>query len=144
RLSLGGEPEFQTDLATVIRWNGDALELRPQDLLTVARRVAGEHADGLTDAQSLNARVGHARRAIAASFTAELARVIADVAERTRGSRASAPIGVGGSRVANSRFNTELERLLGLSPAFAAVPESFGRALGAAAGAQPGSVDGLA
>jgi len=144
RLSLGGEPEFQTDLATVIRWNGDALELRPQDLLTVARRVAGDHADGLTDAQSLNARVGHARRAIAASFTAELARVIADVAERTRGNRASAPIGVGGSAFANPRFNTELERLLGRSPAFAAVPESFGRALGAAAGAQPGSVDGLA
>lgn len=142
RLSLGAEPEFQREIAAVIRWNGGALELRPQDLLSAARRVAGEHADALRDAQSLNARVGHARRAIAASFTAELARVVADVADRTRGTRASAPIGVGGPAFANPRFNTELERLLGQSPSFAAVPEPFGRALGAAAGAQPGSVDG--
>jgi carbamoyltransferase len=142
RLSLGAEPEFQSEIATAVRWNGDALELQPEQLLAAVRRVAGEHAAGLSDARSLNARVGHARRAIAASFTAELAGVVARVADRARGTRTSALIGVGGPAFANPRFNTELERLLGRSPSFAAVPEPFGRALGAAAGAQPGSVNG--
>jgi carbamoyltransferase len=106
--------------------------------------VAGEHAAGLADAQSLNARIQAIRRQLAASFTLELANVVARVADRASGPRTSASIGVGGGAFANPRFNTELERMAARDFSFAAVPEASGRALGAA-GTIPGATNqGLA
>jgi predicted NodU family carbamoyl transferase len=93
--------------------------------------VAGEFAHALSDAESLNARVQRTRRALAASFTSALAAVVARVADGVGSEYGSGPVGVGGGVFANARFNTELTRLLGSSVSFPAVPEAFGRALGA-------------
>jgi len=141
RLSLGAEPEFQAEVGKVLRWNGAGFgsDGDPAALSAVARQVAGEHALGLADAGSLNAQVQRTRRALAASFTSELAKSVAGMAEDVRSKNGSGPIAVGGSAFGNARFNTELVPLMGQELKYAAVPEAFGRALGAAGA---GSVNG--
>ena len=50
--------EFHSEIQKTIHWNTDGFGLDPSELVSAARRVAGEHASGLTDAQSLNALDG--------------------------------------------------------------------------------------
>jgi carbamoyltransferase len=137
RLSLGAEPEFQAEIGTVLRWNGAGFgsDGDPAALSAVARHIAGEHASGLADAASLNAQVQRTRRALAASFTSHLARTVAAIAEGVGAKNGPGPIAVGGGAFGNARFNTELAPLIGQALSYAAVPEAFGRALGAAGGA---------
>jgi len=132
RLSVGADPEFQAEIARVLLWReADGVALDSTALAETARRVAGDVADGLSDPHSLNVRVQRTRRALAASFTATLAGVVARVADGIGSEHGSGPVSVGGGVFANARFNTELTRLLGSSVSFSAVPEAFGRALGA-------------
>jgi carbamoyltransferase len=105
----------------------------------VTRHVAGEHASDLADANSLNAQVQRIRRTLAASFTSQLAKAVAGVAEGIGAKNGPGPIAVGGGVFGNARFNTELAPLTGQELRYAAVPETVGRALGAAGVA---SVDG--
>jgi carbamoyltransferase len=146
RLSVGAEPEYRNEIGKAIRWTSSAsgVAVEPAALVDAIGRSAGEHAAGLADARSLNARVQHARRALAASFTFELANVVARVAEQAGNGHGSRSISLGGGMFANARFNTELARVMGPGLSFAAVPEAFGRALGAV-GSTPGAIDaGLA
>lgn len=150
RLSVGGDPEFQADIAEVLRWNanGSGVTAESSAFQTTIRRVSGEHAGALQDAGSLNARVRQIRRSLAASFIAELAGMVARMADRTRQGGASRSVAVGGAMFANARFNTELTRHTAQGLSFAAVPEAFGRALGAASlgrsGDAPATSPGLA
>jgi len=137
RLSLGAEAEFHAEVGKVLRWNGTGFgsDGDPAALSAVARRVAGEHASGLADAGSLNAQVQRTRRALAASFTSQLAKAVAGMTEGVGAKNGPGPIAVGGGVFGNARFNTELAPLTGQELKYAAVPEAFGRALGAAGAA---------
>lgn len=139
RLGVGAEPEFQTELAAALRSDGTAVDVESSMLLREARRVAGEHAAGLSDVSSLNARVQRTRRALAASFTTTLAHVVSRVAERAGQGHRSGSVSVGGSVFGNGRFNTELARQTRQALSFAPVPEASGRALGAAGAVPNGS-----
>ena len=116
----------------------------PGLMVEAAHRIAGDHGPALQDARSLNARVQHIRRALAASFTAALARVVASVSDRAAGRNGSGQVGAGGGAFGNARFNSELQGIVGDSLSFAAVPEPSGRALGAVGSAAPGSDGALA
>ena len=140
RLSVGAEPAFQAEISGALRWDnrGQRVSVEPDTLVAAAQRAAGEYAAGLTDTQSLNARIQHTRRALAASFTCELAHVVARIAGNVTTMTGAKAIGVGGAMFANARFNTELARVSDQALSFAAVPEMFGRALGAAGAALDG------
>jgi carbamoyltransferase len=133
RLSVGAEPEFQSELASAMAWRaGEGMTV---DVVELARRVeavAGDHARSLRDGASLNVRLLARRRAIAASFTCRLAEVIRDAAENLCAPGDLDSIVFGGAMFANGRFSSELARLVGDRAALAAVPEAVGRALGAA------------
>jgi carbamoyltransferase len=133
RLSVGGEPEFQTELATAIAWRAaEGMTVDDVELSSRVDAIAGDHAGSLRDVASLNVRLQARRRAIAASFTCRLAQVVRDAAESlcARGDLDS--IVFGGEMFGNGRFSSELARLVGDRLALAAVPEPAGRALGAA------------
>jgi carbamoyltransferase len=133
RLSVGADPEFQSDLGPAIAWrDGDGMTIDADGLARSVQAIAGDHAASLADAASLNVRLQATRRALAASFTCRLAQVIRDAAGSlgTRGDLDS--VVFGGAMFANRRLSSELERLVGDGLALAAVPEPAGRALGAA------------
>jgi carbamoyltransferase len=146
RLGLGAEAEFASEFATLLRLDdgASAMTADPGLMVEAAHRIAGDHGPALKDPRSLNAHVQHIRRALAASFTASLARLVASVSDRAAGRNGSRQVGVGGGAFGNARFNSELQDVVGHSLSFAAVPEPFGRALGALGSAAPGSEDALA
>ena len=146
RLSLGAEPEFVSEFAALLTLNdgASAMSADPLRLIEAAGRIAGDHGPALKDARSLNARVQHFRRALAASFTAALARIVAEVSDRAAGRNGSGQVGAGGGAFGNARFNSELQRIVGASLSFAAVPEPSGRALGAVGSPTPGLEGALA
>lgn len=134
RLSLGAAPMFVDELAPALEWRaGAALRADADQLATAAVRVAGEHASALADAESMNARLQDRRREIAASFTCQLARVMAGVITHAADTHRGSTVAVGGSLFGNARFNTELARLADGRYAIAHVPEALGRAVGAVA-----------
>jgi predicted NodU family carbamoyl transferase len=141
RLSVGGEPEFQDELADVMRWspglNGaasgaGAISVNEDKLTGLLSSICGSHAAHLADASSLNVRLQHLRKAIAASFSCRLAHVVRDAAETVCDRAGLDTVAFGGSAFANPRFTTELRRLMGGQLSVASVPEAAGRALGAA------------
>jgi carbamoyltransferase len=140
RLSIGADAEFTHEMKQVVRWDdaSGGVSADAAGVIDVARRVAGEHAPDLGNSRSLNAHTQQARRALAASFTAELAAIVARVADRMTGPRGAKPIAAAGGAFGNARFNTELSRLTGAPLSFAPVPEAAGRALGAVAAATNG------
>jgi carbamoyltransferase len=146
RLGLGVAPEFVSDFATLLGLNDGAstISADPRLMLDAIHRIAGDHGPALKDAGSLNARVQHIRRALAASFTATLARIVAAVSDRAAGRNGSRQVGAGGGAFGNARFNSELQGIVGRSLSFAAVPEPSGRALGALGSAISGSEAPLA
>jgi carbamoyltransferase len=135
RLSVGAEPEFQNELADVMRWNTglSAITVEKDRLMALISEIGARQPGDLSDASSLNVRLQQSRRAIAASFTCRLAHVVRDAAESlcVRGGPESTAFG--GAMFGNPRLNTELRRILGDGFSLATVPELAGRALGAAA-----------
>jgi carbamoyltransferase len=146
RLSVGAEPEFLPEFSRLVALSDTAAQLSidSRAVLNVATTVAGEHAQWLGDPASMNARVQHMRRALAASFTASLAQVVARVADRAAGPNGARRIGVGGGAFGNARFNSALHALMGDRLSYASVPEPSGRALGAVGGASSASPAALA
>jgi carbamoyltransferase len=140
RLSLGADPEVQHEFGKAVAWNHrePAVVAAPGAFAAIVKRVAGEHVSSLADGGSLNARVQHARRVLAASFTAELASVVARVVEHFSDGRPAGPVAVGGGAFGNARLNTELAKIAGGRMSFSAVPEATGRAIGAAGAAADG------
>jgi len=135
RLSIGADAEYAKDISRVLRWDerASAVVADASEFADVVTRVSGDHAPALADVKSLNARVERTRRALAASFTARLAEIVSQVADRAVGRTGAGPVAVGGAAFGNARLNTELSRLMGRPVACAAVPETTGRALGAVA-----------
>jgi carbamoyltransferase len=132
RLSVGGEPEFESEFAVALSWTRERGVTVETDHIDQLLKKCAEDPARLADAESLNARVQESRRTLAASFSHALARLICDVAAGIRPSDGSSMVGLSGSMLANPRFNTELQRLGGGQLLRAALPEPVGRALGAA------------
>ncbi len=81
RLSIGGEPEFESELASLMSWkNGAGVDLDDARLSAWLGTVSSRQPGNLADTESLNVRLQAARRAIAASFTCRLAHVVRDAA----------------------------------------------------------------
>jgi len=135
RLSIGGEPEFQDELAKLIRWdeaNGSsAIHVDEPGIAALLDKIGAAQPSRLADAGSLNTRLQHDRRALAASVTCRLAHVVRDAAMSLCSHSHLDSVVFGGGMVANPRLTTELRRLVG-DVGLAAVPEAAGRALGAA------------
>lgn len=140
RLSLGGEPEFEADLAPALSWKTGAGIFVDDAKIAAWLDAVGA---GLDDAASLNVRVQAARRAAAASWTCRLAHVVRDVARSVAPHTDLDRVAFGGAMFANRRLSAELRRLAGEELALAAVPELAGRALGAALAASGGAMHGL-
>jgi carbamoyltransferase len=144
RLSVGGDPEFQGELACAITWSESAgMSVDTDRLSALVGAVGGAHPGGLADASSLNVRLQQSRRALAASFTCRLAQVVRDVADNLCARSGLDSITFGGAMFANPRLTTELRRLVGDGLEVAVVPEPAGRALGAALAASKGGHDRL-
>jgi carbamoyltransferase len=131
RLSVGGEPEFQDQLASRVRWHRDAVHVDDDGLSAFLRSVTNA-GGSLSDVASLNVRLQATRRAVAASFTRQAAQVIHGAAESLANRSGASSMAFGGSLFANARFRTDLQALSGRSVEVAPVPEPVGRALGAA------------
>jgi carbamoyltransferase len=142
RLSLGAEPEFAAALAGAADWDGRAAVLRfdPDGLLATTRTIAGARWSALGDVHSPHARLQDLRRGVAASFVAATARLVGQVAADLGGTRGASAFAAGGGLFANPRFTTEVVRHLRAPFSCAPVPETAGRALGAAL---TGSANGL-
>jgi carbamoyltransferase len=133
RLSVGGEPEFEAQIAAGLSWTRErGVAVEPQRIDELLSDCARGEPSKLSDPDSLNARVQESRRALAASFTHALARLVCDVAASVGPPTARSIVGLSGGMLANPRFNTELQRLGRGQLLRAAVPEPVGRALGAA------------
>ena len=144
RLSLGGEPEFEREFAAAMQWDRAAgVMVDDARVSNLLGEVSGRQPGSLADAASLNVRLQAARRALAASFTCGLARVVHDAARSVSAGADLDRVAFGGAMFANARLNTELRRLAGDAVALAAVPEPAGRALGAALAATSGAADRL-
>jgi predicted NodU family carbamoyl transferase len=142
RLSVRGDPEFADDMAEVVIWGGPAgIVVDQMALVALTQRVLG----GLAPDDALgpmNLKAQQRRHALAASFVERLAAVIRDAA---RGVCAGERVCLGGSLFAGTRLNTRIQQLSGGAVMIAPVPESTGRAIGAAADmATTESVGGLA
>jgi carbamoyltransferase len=139
RLSVGGESEFEDDLAAAIEWQpAIGVQVDEDRLWKLVGRVGGQLTSSLSEASSLNVRVQGARRALAASFTCRVARVVREAASTLCGRDDVRSIAFGGAMLGNPRLTTELRQLVGDGLSMAAVPELAGRALGAALSASGG------
>jgi carbamoyltransferase len=144
RLSIGGEPEFEMELASVMSWkNGTGVDFDESRLSAWLGTVSSQQPGDLSETESLNVRLQAARRAIAASFTCRLAHVVHDAARSVSSGADLDRVAFGGAMFANLRLSTELRRLAGDGLALAAVPELPGRALGAALSTSSGLGDRL-
>jgi carbamoyltransferase len=139
RLSLGGEPEFDDELAPAIRWQRGGFAVDDEQVCAAIGRVAGSTGASLADAASLNVRTQSTRRALAASFTVRLAEVIAAAAGEIQDETRAGVLAFGGDLFANLRVTAEIQR----AAPVAAVPEAAGRALGAALSPFTRSLDRL-
>jgi len=146
RLGLGAEPEFIDEFDAFLKLDAraSAITIDPQAVVATANRIAGTHAPSLKDPRSLNARVQQTRRALAASFTTGLARVVAAVSEHASHRDRGRPLAAGGAAFGNARFNSVVQDIVGGSLSVAAVPERSGRALGAVGGPARGAEAPLA
>jgi len=129
RLAVGGEAEFEADLASMLMWRNNAVHFDAAPFEALIRRL--DDGRGLGDASSLNVHVQARRRAMAASLMTRVARVISDAAGTLSAGTGGAPVVFGGDLFASPRLNAELSRMMGAPPTVAAVPEPAGRALGA-------------
>ena len=130
RLSLGAEPEFLESISASIDWAEDAtLRVDQARLGAVVEDTGGA---SMADAASLNVRVQHARRAIAASFICRAAAVIHHFATSGRTDEEIDGMVWGGDVFSNCRFKSEFARFSGRGIKVAMLPGSHGRALGAA------------
>jgi carbamoyltransferase len=144
RLGIGGESEFQDELAAAISWqDGDTIRVDEDRLSGLVNRVGGSLAGSLADATSWNVHVQNARRALAASFTCRLAHVVRDAAAGLCDRSNLQSVAYGGAMFASPRLTTELRRLVGDELSLAVVPEAAGRALGAALSTRTNAHDGL-
>jgi carbamoyltransferase len=133
RLSIGAEPEFQSEIGASITWREqEGVSVDADGLRGRVNTIAGDYTASLADAGSLNVRLQQKRRALAASFTCHIAQVVRDAAERVCMRGDLDAVVFGGAMFANRRLSNELGRLLGDRLSLAAVPEPAGRALGAA------------
>jgi carbamoyltransferase len=131
RASVGGDAEFQHEIAAALSWRSGAGVVADDEALADGiSRIAGEHAPGLADVATLNARVQQLRRGLAASYLAQVAttvgRMVADVG-------GGDSVAAGGSLFSHARINTELGRDVAGQLRISQVPEREGRAIGAAA-----------
>jgi carbamoyltransferase len=147
RLSIGGDPEFETEMAAAILWNpSTGVSVDADRLDRLVRESANGASEKLGNAASLNARIQQTRRSLAASFTQEFARVVGDLSQSILAGTDHTRIGLGGSMSANPRFTTAIRQRVGERLDRAAVPEHVGRALGAALGSDnhgPAALSGL-
>jgi carbamoyltransferase len=144
RLSIGGEPEFDTELAGAMQWTvAGGVQVDETQMSNLIDAIGGRQPGSLSDGASLNVHVQAARRALAASFTCRLARVVHDAARSVSPGADLDRLAFGGAMFANLRLNTELRKIAGDRVALAAVPEPAGRALGAALSASEGAGDRL-
>jgi len=139
RLSVGGEPEYERELAEAIGWRHDSGVVVDEPRLAGFVASIGAGHGPLAEAPAWNEPAQRKRRALAASFTCRIARLIHEAADRVRERAGAEAIAFGGGMFANSRLNTELQRLMGAPIVLAAVPESSGRAIGAALATAGGS-----
>jgi carbamoyltransferase len=148
RLSVGGEPEYEQEIAQAIGWGHESgVVVDERKLASFVSSIAARHEGPLADAPPWNEPAQRTRRALAASFTCRVAGLVHDAADRVREHAGVDAITFGGSMFANSRLNTELRLRMGAPIALAAVPESSGRAIGAAlvtAGPARAELSGLA
>ena len=131
RLSVGGEGDLQPEIAKSIRWDANAGVVVDNDALSKVIDAVSGGAGTLDDAASLNTRTQNARRSLAAGFICQMAHVVGAAADSIGAGGSPAGIALGGALAGNPRFNTELGRL-GSRLFRASVPETVGRALGAA------------
>lgn len=136
RLSVGGDPEFASELAEGLFWHPAKQAVHVDELLIsrVVANIAGSNAEDLADTKSLNLHVQQMRRALAASFLAGLAGILGHMARGADKGRG--PLGFAGAAFGNARLNTELEAHVDRDVVFTAVPEPVGRALAAARAAE--------
>src|SRR5262249_12967599 len=134
----GAEPEFADRFGGALTWtdaNGVSIDLNQIGRVVDTVR---EHAGGdITRGGGHNVRIDYARRALAASVRAQVAKVLHGAALNVCRLNGVDSLALGGSMFGHAQLNTELDRLLtgGVSVAF--VPESAGRSLGAALASSP-------
>jgi carbamoyltransferase len=147
RLSLGGEAEFDREMAGAIQSSPRGVTVDEPAMRRLVERLAAGHGEALTAPASFNVRVQHLRRALAASFTLRIAHVVHSTAVDLGSATHHGSITFGGNLFAHPRLASEVNRLAGGTCALAPVPGRQGRALGAAlvaAGNAGDSVPGLA
>ena len=131
RLSVRGDAEFAEDMAEVVLWGGPAgIVVDQAALVALTQRALGDLAPFDDELGPMNLKAQQRRHALAASFVDRLAAVIRDAA---RGVCAGERVCLGGSLFAGTRLNTRIQHLSGGAMIVAPVPESTGRAIGAAA-----------
>lgn len=144
RLSIGGEPEYLDAMPGCIVWcDPGAVTVDVACLAEVIRAAGSWPAEELANSRSLNVRVQHARRALAASFMCQVARVLGDASDRLAARTGASRVALGGATFGHARLNTELRQRFGDDVVRATVPEPAGRAIGAAIAASGGGFAGL-
>jgi carbamoyltransferase len=140
RLSVRGDPEYVEDMEDVLQWGGrDGIVVDRAVLTALTRKVLGGATAIDDDLAPMNLKAQQRRHALAASFVDRLATVVRDAARAVCGVDR---VCLGGSLFAGTRLNTRLQHLSGGAFTIAPVPESPGRAIGAAADMT--STDGVA
>jgi predicted NodU family carbamoyl transferase len=132
RLGRGGEPEFLESCGEAIRWRAPMdLTVDQGRLAALVDRLALDLPGRLADSGTLNVRIEKCRRALAASFMASVANLLAEAVELVCAATESTAVVLGGSLFDNPRLNTLIRERLGEAIAVAAIPGPAGRAIGA-------------
>lgn len=133
RLSLGADVTNDRRFADAISWKPEVgIVTDPARVTRLIDEASAKFGGAFADPACLNVRVQEARRSLAADFICRLAQVAREGADELRTQARTESVVFGGAMFANQRFATELRTLLGGWLPVAAVPESCGRALGAA------------
>ena len=140
RASVGGDPEMQDRFASAFYWSPrTGVSVDRDAIAATIAGLAGEYGTQFADTTSVNTRLQQMRRALAASFLAQFAQVIAAACTQALEQHRASTVAAGGPLFSHARVNTEVQRLLRQEWRVAAVPEAAGRAVGAAA-SEPGAI----
>jgi carbamoyltransferase len=127
------EPEFLDLVRDAIVWSDSSGVSIDTALIGAVIDTVRERAGGdLSGPAGHNVRLEHARHELAASVRTRIAEVLHAAARHACRLHGADSLALGGSMFAHAQLNTELRRLFDGDLATAFVPESAGRALGAA------------
>lgn len=127
------DPAFVDLLRAAVVWNDASGVSIDVALIGAAVDAVRERAGGdLAAPDGHNVRLEQARRSLAASVRVRIAEVLHAAARHACRLHGVESLALGGSIFANAQLNTELRRLSNGEHATAFVPETAGRALGAA------------